>query len=314
MLSGLAAIDYLALSQKDSDSSASSHWKQYHSTFKFTGNGFEGLQGFGGYGKPSVLLSFAENIMQIPYRKMAGKTISSLERLAKEITKKQERRYDLDVLRQALTISFLHEVAPSLLSDKAVACIIGDGFASMTALLLASKSANTVIIINLTKILLVDLWYLKIWMGEKLFDASVDLVRNKDEFVAALAKPIEDSGVKVIAIEAVNHELLRFAPIDFVINIASMQEMNPSVIAEYFEDLRGAAENRKLIFYCANRKEKKLPDGTVTKFSEYPWGQNDEVLAEGLCPWHQKYYSFIPPFYREYDGPILHKLVRLSGP
>lgn len=313
MLSGLAAIDYLASQSVDgANSVTSSHWKKYHSKFEFTGNGFKGLQGFGGYGRPSTLLSFAENILQIPYKKM-GSNISSLERLAKEITKKQGRRYDLDVLRQALTISFLDEVAPNLLSKKAVGCVIGDGFASMTALLLASKSATSIVVINLSKTLLVDLWYLKLWMGEKVFDVSVDFARNKDEFLAAFDKPVEDSGVKVIAIEAMNHDLLRYAPIDFVINIASMQEMNPSVIVEYFEDLRKVAENREVIFYCANRKEKKLPDGTVTKFSEYPWKQSDKVIAEGLCPWHQDYYSFIPPFYREYDGPILHKLVKLSG-
>jgi hypothetical protein len=197
MLSGLAAINYLASHQMDGvDSTTSSHWKEYHSTFKFTGDGFEGLQGFGSYRKPSLLLSFAERVMQIPYRKMAGKNIFSLEKLAKEITKKQGRRYDLDVLRQALTISFLHQVIPSLLSKKAVGCIIGDRFASMTALLLASKSADTLFIINLPKTLLVDLWYLKMWMGEKVFDASVDLVRNIDEFLAALIKPKEDFSVK----------------------------------------------------------------------------------------------------------------------
>ena len=220
----------------------------------------------------------------------------------------------MDVLRQALTISFFYEVAPNFLSNKAVGCVIGDGFASMTTLLLASKSVSRIIVINLTKTLLVDLWYLKLWMGEKKFNASVDLVTNKQELLAALDKPIEDAGLKVIAIEAMNHKLLRYAPIDFVINIASMQEMNPSVIEEYFDDLRAVAENRKLVFYCANRMEKESPDGTVTKFFEYPWKRDDKVIAEGLCPWHQRYYSFIPPFYREYDGPILHKLVELSPP
>ncbi len=117
----------------------------------------------------------------------------------------------------------------------------------------------------------------------------------------------------MIAMKAMNRDLLRFAPIDFVINIASMQEMNPSVIAKYFEDLRVVAKSRQLVLYCANRKEKRLPDGTLTKFSEYPWSQNDDVLAEGLCPWHQYFYSFFPPFYREYDGQILHKLVQLSA-
>jgi len=115
-----------------------------------------------------------------------------------------------------LTISFLNEAVPNLLSHKAVGCVIGDGFASMTALLLASKSANTIIMINLPKTLLVDLWYLKLWMGEKAFDVSVDFARNKDEFLAAFDKPAEDSGVKVIAIEVMNHDLLRYAPIDLL--------------------------------------------------------------------------------------------------
>ena len=314
MLSGLAAINYLVDSVDEVDFAASSHWQKYHSKFKFAGNGFEGLQGFGGYGKSSTLFSFLENYLQTPYRKMGGKSFFLLEKWAKEIVNKQQRRYDLDVLRQALTISFLGEKLPNLLSNNSVGCIIGDGFASMTTLLLASKSAHTIVLINLKKTLLVDLWYLKLWLGEDAFDASINLCGNKQELLNAFAKPIKDFGVKVIAIEAMNHSLLSYAPIDYVINIASMQEMNPSVIAEYFDDLRKVAKSRKVVFYCANRKEKQLPDGTVTKFTEYPWRQSDEVIAEGLCPWHQNYYCFIPPFYREYDGQVLHKLVRLSGP
>ncbi len=90
-----------------------------------------------------------------------------------------------------------------------------------------------------------------------------------------------------------------------------MQEMDPLVIAAYFDDLRAIAAQREVVFYCCNRKEKTLPDGTVTRFSAYPWTPSDQILVDELCPWHQHYYALRPPFYRPYDGPIQHRLVTL---
>ena len=75
----------------------------------------------------------------------------------------------------------------------------------------------------------------------------------------------------VIAIRAVDHELICYCPLNLVINIVSMQEMNPSVIREYFDDLRKRISDHDLYFYFCNRLEKSLPDGTVTRFFEYPW-------------------------------------------
>jgi len=88
-----------------------------------------------------------------------------------------------------------------------------------------------------------------------------------------------------------------------------MQEMDPHVVASYFEDLRAITRKRDLLFYCCNRVEKKFPDGTVTRFADYPWLVDDQVLVNGLCPWHQHYYSARPPFYRPYGGPFIHRLV-----
>ena len=88
-----------------------------------------------------------------------------------------------------------------------------------------------------------------------------------------------------------------------------MGEMNLSFVSEYFYDIRKLYNNTKnLYFYCCNRVEKQFPDGTVTRLSEYPWKKDDKILVNELCPWHQEYYSFRPPFYRKYDGPIMHKL------
>lgn len=73
---------------------------------------------------------------------------------------------------------------------------------------------------------------------------------------------------------------------DLALNVASFQEMNPPVIGEYFDDLRAAAAGRGLVFYCCNREEKRLPDGTVSRFAEYPWSGSDKILLDELCPWH----------------------------
>jgi hypothetical protein len=184
----------------------------------------------------------------------------------------------------------------------------------MASLLLASNSASRVILVNLNKTLLVDLFYLRLWMGDDLFAANVDLVTSVDELNCALEKQVDSSdGIgRVIAIRAVDQALIQNSPIDLAINIASMQEMDPPVIAEYFESLRKSSLKEKLYFYCCNRKEKTLPDGTVTRFFDYPWLTHDQVIIDELCPWYQQYYSFKPPFFRPFDGPIWHRLAVMA--
>ena len=316
MYSGQAAIDFLSTEISKEDLAASSYWQKHHSKFRFLGNGFEGLILLGGNEKPHRGLRLLLNrLLQRPFRRMgvAFRKFNDIDRISKKVAICQDRASDLDVLRQVLTLSYLHDRVPSLLTSKNTSCVIGDGFATMTALQLASRSAGRVILINLTKTLLVDLWYLKLWMGTEIFESSVDLVTDEASLSQALAKPIinETSG-NVIAIQASNHELLRNCPIDIVLNIASMQEMNPPVIAAYFDHFRTIASRRRLVFYCCNREEKKLPDGTVIKFNEYPWNANDDILDDNLCPWYQKYYKLRPPFFHSYNGPIRHRLVNFK--
>lgn len=317
MLSGQAAIDYLAAEAVKDDPGASSHWQKYHSDFKFTGREFAGLQGFGGNGKQLTgLRLWLSRLLQRRFRRFgdAHAKFDAIDALAGEVTSTQGRAYDLDVLRQALTISFLHARVPGKLNENATCCVIGDGFASMSTLLLASKSAGRVVLVNLTKTLLVDLWYLKLWMGSEKFETSVDLVVDEAGLARALETPPSEvrGRMQVIAIEASNHQLMQSCPIDIVINIASMQEMNPPVVAAYFDDMRAIARERDLLFYCCNRQEKKLPDGVVTTFADYPWHADDQILVDDLCPWTQYYYSTRPPFYRSYDGPFMHRLLTLS--
>jgi hypothetical protein len=65
-------------------------------------------------------------------------------------------------------------------------------------------------------------------------------------------------------------------------------------------------------FYCCNREEKTLPDGSIIRFADYPWGRNSMIIDE-LCPWYQQYLSSKPPFHRPFDGPTMHRLVKLNS-
>jgi putative sugar O-methyltransferase len=318
MLVGQDAINYLAVESQKEDPGASSHWQKYHSKFEFNGVKFLGLQGFGGAAKPLIgLRLWLTLFLQKKFRGI-GKNFSEFEvidKIASKITKKQGREYDLDVLRQVLTISFLKQIpeAKNKLNSLGTSCVIGDGFATLATLLLESHSAKRIFLVNLTKTLLVDLWYLRLWMGSEKFQQSVNLVLDEDGLELALSKDLQRlDRVQIIAIQAADHELIQKCPIDIVFKIASMQEMDPPIIAEYFQDMRHLARDRELIFYCCNRKDKQLPDGTITRFNEYPWLSNDQVLINEICPWHQQYYSISPPFYRSYDGLHLHKLAILS--
>ena len=311
---GQAAIDFLAAEAAKEDPGESSHWRKYHSNFEFTGNGFKGLQGFGGIASPYTgLRRWAHLCLQWPFQRLglAYPKFREVDHLAWRLTQQQCRAHDLDVLRQVLTVSFLHNNLGGRLPPKSTGCVIGDGFATMAALLLGSCTAGKIILVNLTKTLLVDLYYLKLFMGEGMFQSSVQLVTDggrldEGSFEAAIEQVNE---LKVVAIQASNHELIRNYDIDFVVNIASMQEMDPPNILGYFNDMRAIASRRQLFFYCCNREEKRLPDGTLTRFAEYPWRSHDHVLVDELCPWHLRYYSFRFPFYHPYDGAHRHRLV-----
>ena len=118
--------------------------------------------------------------------------------------------------------------------------------------------------------------------------------------------------MRLTVLRAQDAELLKHVPADVVVNVASMQEMNHTDIAVYFKSMRTIARSRTVYFYCCNRAEKRLPDGTVNTFSDYPWDPGDEAVTDGLCPWHQHYYKVLPPQFCPYDGPHRHRLVKLA--
>ncbi|NQU34613.1 MAG: putative sugar O-methyltransferase [Bacteroidetes bacterium] len=179
-------------------------------------------------------------------------------------------------------------------------CIIGDGYGFFSSLIKLTSPNIKVISVNLGRTLFFDVFY-----SEKcLPDIHPLLLKINSE-------NIQLSTSKLVFIEAENYSLLENLEVDLFINIASMQEMNPDVIDKYFKYMRSSKKSARY-FYCCNRLEKVLPDGTITKFINYPWRDCDDVLIDELCPWYQKYISTRPPFFRLYDSPIQHRFVKLS--
>jgi hypothetical protein len=310
---GIAAIQHLALMQSETDPEASSHWLHYHKDFQFDiqHGQFFGVIGFGGLAPRYTGLRRLVHLgFQYRYRHMASDfpSFPDVDAAAQIVTNSQSRAYDLDVLRQSLTLSWLETVAPTWYRETVQdTCVIGDGFASLTSLLLATRRAKRVILVNLDKTLLADLWFLRLWMGDKYFERSVAYVDSGDDL------SLLTDETRVVALSARHHYLVREMSVDTAYNIASMQEMNPKTIEGYFEDLRVLSKRKQVLFYCCNRVEKTLPDGVVTSFGSYPWAYGDLVLADELCPWHQDYYAPRFPFYFKYDGPIRHRLTLLAG-
>ena len=64
------------------------------------------------------------------------------------------KAYSLDILRQVISLSYLKD--KGVVKDGGLSCVIGDGFATMTSLLLKC-SRQSVVLVNLAKTLLMDL-------------------------------------------------------------------------------------------------------------------------------------------------------------
>jgi hypothetical protein len=86
------------------------------------------------------------------------------------------RQYDLDLLRHVLTLDFLRSrLGPKIY--KGPICIIGDGYANMALVILATLPDSKVTLVNLHKTLLVDLICLQIGFPE--IDYALVRTENK---------------------------------------------------------------------------------------------------------------------------------------
>ena len=65
----------------------------------------------------------------------------------------------------------------------------------------------------------------------------------------------------------------------------------------------------RLLTYAA----KTLPDGTVSKFFDYPWDKRDEILIDAANDWDSQILQVRPPFYNRAASPHWHRLARLRS-
>lgn len=304
MITGNEIKHYLLSHLNDNQQGKSSHWEKYLKDFSFSDkDGFQNIMGFGGIRKRNINHLF-HTIMQIPF-KLNVKShfdISSALENAKYIAKKQNRILDIDMLRQVFTMSLCKKMIPDF-PQLGNHLVIGDGFGVLSSLIILG-GGKKVISINLNEVLLVDY----IYTSKILSENRIALIEDISDLNTALDK----NEINLIYIQADKHSILREIEINTAFNVASMQEMNPEIIRWYFDDLRNC-KSLSLFFYCCNRIEKILPDGTKTRFFDYPWCASDEILVDELCPWHQKTYSRKPPFFHNYDGPIQHRLVKMNN-
>jgi len=280
MLINEQAIEEVARHSDEIDESASSHWRldDRHrgehplkkDPFNFT-YGPEGFAAIGPIGSISTkrgpAYRLAHSLLQIRARAIGRRfpTFARIDRTAALIAERQGRAYDKDLLRHALTLAFLCRHL-DLETETDPIAVIGDGFANMASLLLACLPNSRVILVNLTKALLVDMAFVfKAFPG-----AGMALVRDGGDFDEAMRR----TDIRVFAVRANSALLLANVPVALGVNILSMMEMDPPVTNVYFDVLRRCPRARTA-FYCCNRVEKRLPDGTVTRFFDYPWDPMD---------------------------------------
>ncbi len=298
------AIKAVERHMNEEEDGRSSHWRLEQHRMSHGPDGFKGVGPIGTYSiKTGMAHTIAHYVLQTPFRRMGRGMpgFGAMDRAARAIAKRQGRAYDGDLQRHVLTLGMLRRHL-DIEGETDPIAVIGDGYANMASVLLASLSGARVILINLAKTLWVDFQCLR----RGLPDVDCALVRTPEE----LSRALEPGGPGAIGIMANDCRLIGSVPLSLAINIQSMMEMDPPVTARYF-DLMRACPRRETAFYCCNNEEKRLPDGTVSRFVDYPWREGDKILVDEICPWLRYRYADRPPFYvpRRVN---LHRLVMLE--
>jgi hypothetical protein len=303
MLLNKDAFDELASRVGEFEGGRSSFWRDEQDVFKFDEKSFSGVGPLGTFSTSSgVIPAVAHFVLQLPYRLngLRFKYFSSICRAARVIARKQSRQFDLDLLRHVLTLAFLRRHLGTRISQGPI-CIIGDGYANMASVILATMPESKVIVVNLNTTLLVDLICLRTAFPE----TDYVLVRTESELDEALA-----SDIRIIAIGANEASILRGKRLALSINIESMMEMDAPVIEDYFNIIR-SAPGEYATFYCCNQESKRYSADGTSNFYEYPWRDDDRILVDEICTWTKIRYGNTVPFYSR-RKPDLHRLVDLK--
>lgn len=290
--------------QGESSSQKSSHWQKHTKKFTIRNKKVSGIDGFSSRSLKFPLSNLIHEIAQ--KRNFHSLSIPSNSRwfkLGKEAAKKQNRSFDLDILRQIFTLNLLENHLK--LSNSSNICIIGDGQANFASIALLSNFFNKIISVNLPEVLLSD-WEL---IKKLNFQERTSIARSDND-----CQEFFHSDKRFAMVQASDCNILSAKPIDVFINIASFGEMKQETVANYFKIIKSSTTGAAL--YCCNRREKKLIGGEILRFSDYPWAGFTDILVDEPCPWHQRFYTLrrfkflpIPKTGLPYDGIIDHRLV-----
>lgn len=296
------AIDRLVAMLGEVDETYSSLWRKQVAGIRFENGELTSLTGFGSWEpRHSRLKGVVHRLLQERYRRHGCglPQFAQDERAGAEIAAAQKRNYNLDILRQVITLAFLRQHIPARR-------LHGRHRRRLWHLFQPGAQARTA-------------------SARRCDQSAAGVAGGPGVSAPLLPRRARRVGRGPIAVRhgrsqpachrAVRAPLrsARAVPMGLAVNMVSMQEIDPPVIARYFEAMRHSARPGPA-FYCCSREEKTLPNGTVTRFQDYPWQPEDRILVDELCAWNQDYHSTRPPFYRPYDGPIRHRLLRLAPP
>jgi hypothetical protein len=285
------------------EASRSAYWAQQLEAAQFDGGTLGNFSTNTG-----ALHTLGHWTLQVPFRWMAlgSRHFNAYHRAARAIARRQGRQFTLDMLRQVLTLAHISRHV-AVEGGGLANLVIGDGYGAMTSLLLDAAPRRKIITVNLNQPLLADLGLIRLATPE----AGIGLVTTREEMAAALADP----AVRVIAVPADNAAAVAGAPLGVAINIVSMQEMTADAIAGYFRVMRANPAGRTA-FYCCNKLEKPLGDGSASRFHDYPWRTADDVRVDAICQWSHLYYTKEFPFWHYRRGThriIWHRLALLQS-
>lgn len=174
----------------------------------------------------------------------------------KYITNRLNIHFDFDHAKHVLIYDLLDYYG--FFNTERLICIIGDGHGFFGTLIKTLCPDAKILFINLGRNLLID----AICFSAVFPDIEPLLFQQPD-------RQLLDNN-EIIFLEAEHFERMQNLPIGLFINVASMAEMDLPVINRYFEYMRTSTIESH--FYCCNREEKTLLDGSVIRFDDYPWG------------------------------------------
>jgi len=213
----------------------------------------------------------------------------------------------LDVLRHACTATLLDSVKPREGYQRIL--LIGDGYGVLGVLLKQLNPEAQMVYVDLGKSLAIQ--------------ANLNQGAFPEASQSIVSRPEVDESADLLFCPAEKSEWLANYRFDLALNVASMQEMTPEIVKDYFRLLRKTLRGPRL-FYCCNRLHKTLPDGEISEILNYPWTDNDRFLIDEPCPWQQYFFAtwkakrgvqlagFRLPYVNLYDGAHHHRLVEMG--